>query len=70
MNLTACPDAFEAYYASTCDATALQAASGFPANQVPAVTWHVVPLSPSATELVLVLLTILLATLLVSKPEK
>ncbi|HTQ69919.1 MAG TPA: hypothetical protein VMH92_00285 [Acidocella sp.] len=35
-----------------------------------ATTWHMVPLSPNATGLILVLLAILLTTLLVSTPER
>lgn len=70
MDFSACPDGFEAYYTPPC-AMAGSPAAGQVAHTAPAVmTWHIVPLSPSATALVLVLLTVLFATLLVSKPEK
>ncbi|WP_234729835.1 hypothetical protein [Acidocella facilis] len=36
----------------------------------PPVTWHMVPLSPIATQWVLVLLSALLATLLADRPKK
>lgn len=71
MDATTCPNAFEMFYAASCGDAASTAATQAAAAAPPAVvTWHMVPLSPSATGLVLVLLLVLFTTLLVSKTEK
>ena len=71
MNISACPETFESYYTPACySAGPYQAWQLAPSSHTAATTWHMVPLSSTATELVLVLLSILLVTLLASKPEK
>ncbi|WP_048880198.1 hypothetical protein [Acidocella aminolytica] len=70
MDASACPNSFEAYYTPACGNAGLPAAPPSDPITPVAISWHMVPLSPTATQLVLVLLTILLATLLASKPQK
>ncbi len=71
MDFSACPDAFEIYYTPACGGTATSASVAQTALAAPQITgWHMVPLSPTATGLVLILLTVLFTTLLVSKTEK
>ncbi len=71
MSFSACPEAFESYYTPACyNAGPYQAWQLAPSTHMAATTWHMVPLSPTATGLVLMLLTVLLTTLLVSKPQK
>ncbi len=72
MTYSACPEAFESYYTPACYSSGPYQAWQLDASPAPAVvtTWHMVPLSPTATGLVLVLLSILFATLLVSRPQK
>ncbi len=71
MNFPACPDAFAAFYPAGCYESMPSQPSQLPSlTSTTTITWHMVPLSPTATGLVLVLLSILLTTLLVSKPQK
>ncbi len=70
MNASSCPDGLQIYFPPICNTPASPAAGQMTQAMPSALTFHMVPLSPTATGLVLVLLSILLTTLLVSKPAK